>query len=443
MKVLFLNQFYAPDIAATAQVLAALCQDLAAQGHEVSVLCGQGRYRQTHLGVQRQLDEQLPAIEHLAGVHVCRVPMLSPSSGPGARSLPMRATRELYFSATLFAALRTRLLTQPPDVLVVMSTPPTLLGLAQLARRLSRRAVPIVYWAQDIYPQLLFATDTVAPSSLPGRLLSWIGDSLVPRLFAQTDAIIALDQAMQDRLVQAHASPQKITVIEHAADVAAIVPLPVTASTLRQQLALPPDALVIGYAGNFGRGHDFQTLADLWRLLSQPDAPPAAARLHFLLVGDGERLPALRRSLPAALAARVHFYPPQADALLNDTLCAADIALITLGAHLAGLLTPSKLYPLLAAGRPILYVGPSAGRVAQLCADEPIGASVRNGDVTSLLAACLQFLHDPARTQAMGQHARWLAESRFDRTHASRRHAQLLTQLVTTFRTRAAPQVRS
>jgi glycosyltransferase involved in cell wall biosynthesis len=143
--------------------------------------------------------------------------------------------------------------------------------------------------------------------------------------------------------------------------------------------------------------------------------------------------------VPTSLRSRVHFLPPQEAALLNDVLSAGDAALVTLGAQCAGLMTPSKIYPLLAAGRPILYVGPASGRVGQLCSTEPIGERVDNGDAPALVAALLRLASDPVRCAALGRHARHLAETRFDRPLTSARHAQLLSSIVSSSPPRSAP----
>src|SRR4051812_38664934 len=102
MRLLFLNQYYAPDIAATAQIMADVCEDLAAAGHSVMVLCSSGRYRLPHRG--REVDgdahpsQTLPRRELRAGVDVRRIDMGQAARGRGATRLFHRLISEARFS---------------------------------------------------------------------------------------------------------------------------------------------------------------------------------------------------------------------------------------------------------------------------------------------------------------------------------------------------------
>lgn len=444
MRVLFLNQFYAPDIAATAQVLGALCRDLAAAGHDVAVLCSDARYRTPHHGTQQTVDAgaaRLPACEVRDGVQVYRVPLDRPATPPAVPALRLarRLLQEAEFSHAALHRLRAILRQNPPDILVAMSTPPTLLGLALLAAR--PRRIPVVYWVQDVYPELLFATGLLQPGRPLDRALMAPLSGLSRALYRRTTAAIVLDEAMRERLRTAGFPPDRLHVIEHAADSQAIHAVPVAANRLRALLGLGPDAFVVCYAGNLGRGHDFATLTAALPAIA---TDPALSSVHFLFIGDGEGRRPLHAAIPSSLAGRVHFLPPQDAALKNDLLSAGEVALVTLAADFAGLMTPSKVYPLLAASRPILYVGPPVGRLAELCdpqaAGGAVGERVANGDAEGLVAALRRLVSDPPRRLAMAAGARALAETRHDQRLASAAHAALLTELVAQDRrSRCAP----
>jgi glycosyltransferase involved in cell wall biosynthesis len=125
----------------------------------------------------------------------------------------------------------------------------------------------------------------------------------------------------------------------------------------------------------------------------------------------------------------VHSLPPQARARLSDVLSAGDVGLISVKAAMQGLLAPSKLYGLLASGRPIAYIGPARGRIPALLRDEELGLSVRNGDGNALILGLRQLAQDATRWHAMARRARELAETRFDRPLAMAAHAQVLESL--------------
>src|SRR5262249_24271703 len=127
-------------------------------------------------------------------------------------------------------------------------------------------------------------------------------------LYRGVDGAVALDEAMAERLVAAGLKKERVQVVEHFAACHEITPQPPEQNRLRQALGLG-DAFVVGYAGNLGRGHDFETVAAALKFLGEPGMPPDAERLHFLFVGDGEKRAALVAAVPAPLAPRVHFLP--------------------------------------------------------------------------------------------------------------------------------------
>lgn len=442
MRALFLNQFYHPDIAATAQVLRPLCEDLAAAGHHVTVVCSAAAYRRPHHGRDAASQPSVPAAQpqQIAGVTVLRIPL--PPPGAAARlvsalaspvaALATRLGREAQFTLATFRRLRAQIAADPPDVIVAMSTPPTLLPVALWAA--ADRHIPVVYWVQDVYPDLLPATGVLQPERAPDRLAMAALSALMPRLYRPTAAAVVLDDAMRDRLVAGGFPADRVHVIEHGTDCRTVHPIHPGENRIRKLLGLTSERdFVVCYSGNMGRGHDFDTVAQALSLLAR-SASPAAGRVHFLFIGDGQALPSLRAAVPSTLQGRVHFLPPQDATLLGDVLSAGDVGLITLRPACAGLMTPSKLYPLLAAARPILYVGPPSGRVASLCDSDPIGQRIENGAAAALVDTVLRWADDPAGCAALGRTARALAESRFDRPLTSGRHAALLTRIATSTR---------
>ncbi len=445
MRILFLNQYYYPDIAATAQILADLCEDLAQAGHSVTVLCGSARYRLPHRGLLPEVADEksapLPKYERHRGVHIRRV--LLPPPLPSASAKPARlwhrAVTEARFCLGVLRELRNAPQNEPPQAVVVLSSPPLLLFLGRLAR--AHLGVPLVYWVQDVYPELMFALNVLSRKNALGKLADALLTRLWQWMYRGVDAAIVLDEAMKETMIAAKLPKQRLHVIEHFADCQEITPQPPAQNRLRQSLGIG-DGLIVGYAGNLGRGHDFETVRAALQRLGQNDAPPDAARLHFLFVGEGAKKAALFDAIPKALRHRVHFLPPQARSELRDVLTAGDIGLITLEKGLCGLMTPSKLYALLAAGRPIVYVGPPSGRVAELCdPSHPnrIGESVRNGDAAGLCQAFLRLLRDEPYRHMLAERARRLAVDSYDRRVITAQHAKLLAQIIAASPSISAP----
>ena len=115
--------------------------------------------------------------------------------------------------------------------------------------------------------------------------------------------------------------------------------------------------------------------------------------------------------------------------MLGDSLAAADVHLVSLLPALEGLVVPSKLYGVLAAGRPTIFVGDPDGEIARLIRDHDCGSVVRAGD-SAQLAAELRALSDaPARVERMGARARELAVLRYTAEHALADWLAVLTEI--------------
>lgn len=425
MRILLLNQFYYPDIAATAQLCTDWAEDLAARGVSVTVLCGSGRYRQPHHGHTPEPLSSLPREEVHNGVRIVRVPVRdappSISASPSKREQIERLLgRVSGYGQFLSQALWTLRSLPKPDVVVALTTPPLVGALGLCAQRLF--SAKLVLWVQDVYPDLLSAMGLARPESTLYRGLSLFSRAL----YRSADRIIALDEAMADRLLDAGASSSQLVVIDHFADARELTPQPRTPNSLRAELGLS-DEFVVCYAGNHGRGHDFDTIVSA--LQAQSRSLSDGPQIHWLFVGDGDEKARLLARIPTNLHSVVHSLPPQARARLADVLSAGDVGLISVKAAMQGLLAPSKLYGLLASGRPIAYIGPDKGRIPALLRDEELGISVRNGDGNALLSGLRQLAQDPKRWQTMASHARELFVTRFDKPLAMAAHAHVIESL--------------
>lgn len=394
-----LNQYFHPDIAATAQLASDLGADLARRGHEVTAVAS----RRSYVGGDRLPDEEVHQ-----GVKIRRVRAT-------ALGRANHLVRSVDYSTYLAGALWPVIADARPDVIVALSTPPLIAALGLLAKSLRRTR--LVYWVMDVYPQVAVHLGVLPEDSLAARGLGWLSRLL----YARADAVVALDEAMKARLVAAGAQPERIEVIDNWCDGDEIRPLEPASNPLRRELGLG-DAFTVSYSGNLGLGHDFETITGAMERL-------AGENVHWLFIGDGPRRPALEAEVAARGLHRVTFLSPRPRAELPVSLTAAHASLVSLQPGLAGLLVPSKLYGILAAGVPVVYVGPPEGRVAGVIRDHGVGIAVDNGDADGL-ARGLLALRDGATGRAeMGRRARALFDGHFARARSIERHHQLLLKV--------------
>jgi len=194
MRILFLNQFYVPDVAATGQLLADVAEELAAQGHQVHVICS----RRTYSGGAATFA----ANELVNGVHVHRVG----ATGFGRAAAAGRIVDWLsFYVLAMWRALRLA----KPDVCVSLTTPPfiSLVGLT-LSKVKGTRSV---IWVMDVYPDIAVEYGVLAKKGLLYRMLSRVNGIL----YRNAAAVISLGEVMTGRLQSLGALPEKLHTVHN------------------------------------------------------------------------------------------------------------------------------------------------------------------------------------------------------------------------------------
>ncbi|MBV9926093.1 MAG: glycosyltransferase family 4 protein [Acidobacteria bacterium] len=422
VRLVILNQFFYPDHSATSQLMTDLAESLVARGFGVTALAGRGRYNG---------GGGLAPREEYRGVKVVR----AWATGYGKGSVAGRLAD--YFTFYLGAAWK--LLTLPRhDVVLALTTPPLIGLLALLVCRL--RGMRLAALVQDVYPDVGVALGTFREGSLVTRLL----DRLNRTVLSRADRIIVLGDCMRER-VSARAGDggeAKIDVIHNWADGEKIHPLAEGAPNDFADGHGLRGRFVVQFSGNFGRVNDFDTPLEAARLLKGRED------VLFLFIGDGAKAAEMREFVRRHELCNVRFLPYQPREALLHSLAAGDAHLVTLAPGLAGLSVPSKTYGILAAGRPLLFVGDTRSDVARLVAEHRCGEVVPTGDAEALARVISAWADDPSRARRMGLEARELFLRRFDRPHAVDAYAESLLKCLPSAaavegRGRSAPEVGS
>ncbi|MFL6212876.1 MAG: glycosyltransferase family 4 protein [Blastocatellia bacterium] len=397
MHIVILNQFFYPDHSATSQLMTDLAESLVEKGISVTAIAGRGRY---------DGSEKLPSSEVYRGVRIER----AWASGFGKRTIAGRLADYLSF----YIGATWTLLRQPRHDLVMALTTPPLIGLvALLVARLKRmRMVALV---QDIYPDIAVALGTLRADTLLTRVLDWL-NRLVLR---KADRIIVLSECMRRRIIAklGPESESRIDTIHNWADGRLIQPLTKAGNQFRIEHDLG-DAFVIMFSGNWGLVNDFQTVLEAARLLRN------RRDILFLFIGDGGRANELKRFCDRHDLTNVRTLPYQPREMLRFSLAAADVSLITLAPGLAGLSVPSKTYGIMAAARPILFVGDHTSEIATIIEKGECGAVVRSGESERLASLLDEWSKDKAKLAEAGRRARQLFNKDFDRPQAVRAYVR-------------------
>jgi colanic acid biosynthesis glycosyl transferase WcaI len=401
-KVVFVNRYFHPDESATSRILSDMTFRLAALGIEVVVVTSRQLYDNP--------NASLPAREVVAGVTVHRVA----TATNGRARLAGRGLD--YASFHVAAGAKLLSLLSYGDVVVAKTDPPLISIVASHVARL--RGARLINWLQDVFPEVATALGMPA---LPGWIASGLA-SARDRSLRRAAANVVLGERMKDHLLARGIDPNRIHVMPNWADTRQITPQPTQTSATRHRLGLD-GRLVIGYSGNLGRAHEFDTLLGAARLLRTDP------RFAFLIIGGGAKVDSLRRAVESERLDSFHFLPYQPPELLADSLAAADVHLISLLPALEGLIVPSKLYGILAAGRPAVFIGDTDGEVARVIRENECGIALAIGDSSGLASEVRALLEAPQRLQTMCRNARNLAVQRYTTDRAVADWQQLLKSI--------------
>lgn len=390
-QYVFVNRYFHPDESATSRMLSDLARRLSRAGLRVAVVTSRQLYDDP--------AAQLPAESQVDGIAVHRVSTATLGRG----TLIGRALDYLTFH--LAAGARLRRLLRPGDVVIAKTDPPMLS--VTVARAARVRGAVLINWLQDVFPE---AANELGVAIRPAWLATWLRRMRNASL-RQAECNVAIGARMAERLMAQGVPAAKVRVIPNWADVAEIIPKPVEGNPIRAELGLR-DHFVVGYSGNLGRAHEFETFLEAAALLRDDPA------FVFLITGGGAKIAALRRDVETRGLRNFRFQPYQPAERLADSMAAADVHLVSLLPQIEGLIVPSKFYGILAAGRPAIFIGDADGELAREIRSGDCGVAIGVGDSAGLARELRQFRADPALLARLGSNARKLAQSRYSSERA-------------------------
>jgi hypothetical protein len=370
VRLTLVNQFYAPDISPTAQLAASLAEHRAAAGDQVTVITGRAGY----------LEGLAPTgtLQTGPGLRVRRV--WTPDLGKSS------VARRLLGYVTFLAGSVVRLVVLPrQDVIVAMTTPPFVV-LGALVHKALHPRTRVVLWSMDCYPDAAERFGELRPGGPVTRVLR----ALNRFAFRHLDHVVSLDGAMQDLLLSQYAAAPGRPAHTIIPNWERLSWFPATeVEPWKGYADLPVEGrTVVLYLGNTGVGHRFDTVLEACTRLGD--------EVLFLFIGGGARWDELADAARERRLTNVVFrgYVPKDETAA--VMAGADGALITLDERSLGVMSPSKLHANLAAGLPVLYIGPAGSNVDEAISTWGVGRSLREGDVAGVVRAVRELRGDAA-----------------------------------------------
>jgi len=398
-KIYLINRYFYPDFSATSQMLTDLSAGLA-EDYCITVVTSRKLYNDPLAKLERR--------DEYKGVEILRLN----TTRLGGDSLWLRAIDYLSFYVRVFLFLLRYI---AKGDLVVFKTDPPLLSLMNTAAVRFRGGL-VVNWLQDLFPEIAIELGAFPRSRIfSGPLIWWRNRTLRA---AETNVVIS--RKMQDSL--AGQAVTNTSCIPNWADGELIQPLSHASNPIHQEWN-PDKKFLVGYSGNFGRAHSFDEVLEAMSLLE------VRPEIHFVLIGEGAGLDRLLEAVESKKLHNVSFRPYQSQDTLSNSLGAIDLHLVTLKEGMEGLVLPSKIYGVLAAGRPIAFIGDENGEIADLIHAKKIGFTVGHGDGAGL-AEQIQLLAGSAeKLPQMGAKARRLFDDEYALHKAIDRWRSLMAEV--------------
>jgi colanic acid biosynthesis glycosyl transferase WcaI len=411
MKILYVSQYFPPEMGAPAGRAAELSRLWAEDGHEVTVLTGFPNHPTGSVPPEyRRKFRRLVARESYHDVNVVRTWLLP---------FPNRRTYEriLNYSSFCLSSATTGMFLHQPEV-VIATSPQLLVGLAGwwLARC---NGAPFVFEVRDLWPESLAAVGIGNQSSLLHRSLAKIAGFL----YRSCDRLVVVSPAFKEYLIEHWQVPaEKIFVVENGVETSLFSRLTPN-SSIRRALSAE-DRFIASYIGTIGNAHGLETVLEAAALLRE-----RAPQVLFLFVGEGAekaRIVSLARSRGLR---NVRFVGQQARERIPAYVTASDACLVLLKkSELFKTVLPTKMLEFMSCARPvILGVDGHARRVME---QANAGIFVTPEDPIALADGVMRLASDPTLRDFLGRNGRQHVLQHFSRQNTAKLYLDVLQDLL-------------
>ena len=400
MKVLFPYAYYYPEHCAGIFVVDDLMHKLAAEGDE-SVIYVPTPTRNVRKGVEWKRKEVFCD----GKIVVKRFHMYGESKNPILRALRYCCCELFYLHYLLWDTY---------DVAFIDSTPP-IQGLKIPIVRLFRKC-PVVYNAQDLFPDTLSGTGLAKRGGLLWKIGSWVARIT----FNNTDKIIAISEDIKRTLVEEKGIPaDKVVVVYNWVDSDAVVPIKKEENPLFEEFGLSRERFHVVYAGNLGNAQNIHIIVD------------AAARLRhnenvdFVVFGSGGIENEIRNRIEAEGLDNLRLLPLQPVERVKYVYSLGDVCLVCCKEGLGGSAMPSKTWSILSCGRPVL-ANFDEGELQMILTKNELGVFTKAGDLNGFVEAISQLAAEHEKCEKMGARGRQFILDNLTKDAGTRKYVEVL-----------------
>ena len=398
MRILLLNLYFPPDTSATAKIAHGVVEALSIS-HSVTVLCGRPSYDPTERRPWRPYQAEIAG-----GACIIRA---------GSTDFPrFDMSRRVVNYLSYVALAIPRALFVPCDAVLAMTDPPFQGIVGAIVAMLKRK--PYVYNVRDLYPDMAVGGSIVEPG-----MLARVWEELHRWALRRATRVIVLGEDMRARIIAKRVEPTRVLVVRDGTEILPPnapfpTPDPEVVRAIRGDFSF-----VMVHAGNLGFYGAWNTLVTAARNLANEG-------VGLVFVGDG----AQRSHVKAAAAGSgnirfLDFFPVSK---IPSVLAAADAHVITIKRGLEGVVVPSKMYGILAAGKPIVAVAPRETDAVSLGIQRGFAVAADPDRPAEVVSAVRALSSDPRKLKTMGEAARAAAPD-YDRVKELQKFVEIIEHL--------------
>jgi len=409
-KILVIEQHFYPEVAATGQLLLDLCEDLVKAGYQVKVITG----NPTEI-YQKKID--IPRRENYQGIEIVRLK----NTALNKYNMAGRVINYLTFHLSIFFHI---IFSQRPDLVLVLSNPP-FISFHGLILKIFKKC-KVIYNVQDLFPDL-----AVELGKLRNKPFIFVLKALSKHIIRKMDKVIVVGEYMERKVkeeVLNDTEANHIVTIHNWADGEKLKVVGVVGEEdnyLKKEWGLEGKFVVL-YSGNIGYLHEFDTIISAAENIQNKGYKD----IVFVFIGEGIKKEYIRKKAEEKCLNNILFFPYQPREMLTYSLGLADVSLVTLEKGFEGMVVPSKIYGILASGRPMIGIVGRESEINEIIREGRCGKIVKIGDFQALVDGIINYYKDREKCREDGLSGRRYFEKNFDRKIATRKYIEVIEEVL-------------
>lgn len=403
-RINFLSQYYYPDIASTGQLMTELAEELAKKGMKISAYTTKPAYFK---------KEDAPNHEVHNGVEIFRVFCINANKNSSIG----RTINTISFILSIFIKL---LFSERKAINFIVSNPPLLFFVGYFLRLLKgQKYVLLIY---DIYPDVAVVLNYFSKDSIIVKLWDWLNKKAI----SKSERTIVLSDGMKEIILSKFNENKdeinkKIHIIHNWADDEFFRVIPEEKNHFIKENNLS-NKFVLLYSGNLALYNSFDTILEAAKEITDPD-------ILFLIIGNGGRKKEIENYVSNNSLTNVKMMDYLPFKELPFSISSGHVSFVTVREGINGINMPSKLYTIMACGKPIIALGEENGDVYNMILNARCGIFVRQGDTKALINAILIYKNNPEKLITDGLNGRRYFEENYTKSIIANQYFKLLSEI--------------